>query len=127
MQKRIKKRFDIEIPNAQEVYSKTFDLDKNITALHGILFTSDRDDLLYYRGAAKVELNRQEIFPDGYESKLLMSGLNVSPNNRYYNLNGMPVGNGKLKIDYKDTPDARLEFNAYRVSVYLECEIIEEA
>jgi hypothetical protein len=127
MSKRIKKRFDIEVPDAETGYSKTFDLDKNITAVHGILFTSDRDDLLYYRGAAKVELNRQEVFPEGYESKLLMSGLNVSPNNRYYNLGGMPVGNGKLKIDYKDTPDERLEFNHYRVSVYLECEIIEEA
>src|SRR5687768_11218322 len=97
MQKRIKKRFDIAVPDAETLYSKTFDLDKNITAIHGILFTSDRDDLLYYRGTAKVELNRQEIFPEGYESKLLMSGLNVSPNNRYYILTGIPVGNGKLK------------------------------
>ena len=127
MSKRIKKRFDIAVPDAETLYSKTFDLDKNITALHGILFTSDRDDLLYYRGTAKVELNRQEIFPEGYESKLLMSGLNVSPNHRYYILTGIPVGNGKLKVDYKDMNDERVAFASYRVSVYLECEIIEEA
>ncbi len=27
------------------------------------LFESDRDDLLFYRGTCKVEINRQEIFP----------------------------------------------------------------
>src|SRR5688572_12893780 len=110
MPKRIKKRFDIEVPDASNVYSKTFDLDKNITSIHGILFTSNRDDLLYYRGSNKIEINRQEIFPEGYETKLLMTGLNVSPNDRFYNLGGILPGNGKLKIDYKDIPDERLVF-----------------
>jgi hypothetical protein len=126
MSKRIKKRFDIEIPEANNAYSKTFDLDKNIISIHGILFTSDRDDLIYYRGSNKVEINRRELFPEGYETKLLMTGLNVSPNDRFYNLGGIPPGNGKLKIDYRDYPDERLVFAAYRVSVYLDCEISEE-
>jgi hypothetical protein len=127
MTKRIKKRFDIAVAEQSIVHSKTFELDKNIIAVHGILLTSDRDDLLYYRGSNKIELNRQEIFPEGYESKLLMTGLNVSPNDRFYNLGGIAPGNGKLKIDYMDNPDERLVYAAYRVSVYLECEITEEA
>lgn len=126
MSKRIKKRFDIPVIDQSAVNSKTFELDKNITAVHGILFTSDRDDLLYYRGSNKVEINRQEIFPEGYETKLLMTGLNVSPNDRFYNLGGIAPGNGKLKIDYMDNPDERLAFANYRVSVYLDCEITEE-
>jgi len=123
MGKRVKKRFDIDVVNANELHSKTFELDKNVEKVHGILFASDRDDLMYYRGAAKVELNNDEIFPEGYESKLLMSGLNVSPNDRYYNTGGLMPGNFKLKVDYKDTNDARLAFAAYRVSVYLDVEI----
>src|SRR5262245_57374453 len=127
MPKRIKKRFDINVTQANTIHSKTFELDKNIVALHGLLFTSDRDDLLYYRGSNKVEINRQEIFPDDYESKLLMTGINVSPNDRYYNLAGMEPGNGKLKIDYKDTDTTVIAFANYRVSVYLDCEINETA
>lgn len=127
MGKRIKKRFDIDVTESSGVHSKTFELDKNITAIHGILFTSDRDDLLYYRGTNKVEINRQEIFPEGYETKLLMTGLNVSPNDRFYVLEGVAPGNGKLKVDYKDNNEERLGFSIYRVSVYLDCEINEEA
>lgn len=123
MAKRIKKRYDIDVQTANAISSKTFELDKTVTAINGILFTSDRDDLVYYRGSAKVEINSDEIFPEGYETKLLMSGLNVSPNERYYNLGGVLPGNFKVKIEYKDTPDARLQFVAYRVSIYLDVEI----
>ncbi len=127
MYKRVKKRFDISVTEANTVHSKTFELDKNITAIHGILFTSDRDDLLYYRGTGKVEINRQEIFPEGYEIKLLMTGLNVSPNDRYYQLPALPPGNGKLKVEYKDNNEERLGFSNYRITVYLDCEINEPA
>jgi len=123
MSKRIKKRYDIDVAAANAIHSKTFELDKNVEKVHGMLFTSDRDDLMYYRGSAKVELNSDEIFPEGYETKLLMSGLNVSPNERYYNLGGIAPGNFKIKVDYKDTPDSRLAFTAYRVSIYLDVEI----
>ena len=123
MSKRIKKRYDIEVTTANTLHSKTFELDKTVEKVHGILFASDRDDLMYYRGSNKVEINSDEIFPEGYESKLLMSGLNVSPNERFYNLGGVPPGNFKVKVEYKDTPDARLQFVPYRVSIYLDVEI----
>jgi hypothetical protein len=125
MGKRIKKRYDLDITAQNAVTSKTFELDKNVEKVHGVLFTSDRDDLMYYRGSGKVELNSDEIFPEGYETKLLMTGLNVSPNERYYNLGGVTPGNFKLKVEYKDTPDSRLAFTAYRVSIYLDVEVKE--
>src|SRR5258705_426910 len=120
------KSFDLAIAAANAVTSQTFELDKSITAIHGILFTSDRDDLMYYRGSQKIEINQEEIFPENYESKLLMTGLNVSPNERFYKINAMPPGNGKIKVDFKDTNDDRLPFAAYRVSIYLDCEISEQ-
>jgi hypothetical protein len=125
MGKRIKKRYDIDVTAANALTSKTFELDKNVEKVHGMLFTSDRDDLMYYRGSGKVELNSDEIFPEGYETKLLMTGLNVSPNDRYYNLGGIAPGNFKLKVEYKDTPDSRLAFTAYRVSIYVDVEVKE--
>jgi hypothetical protein len=123
MSKRVKKRFDLQVAGAASITSQTFELDKTVEKIHGILFAGDRDDLMYYRGSAKVEINSEEIFPEGYESKLLMCGLNVSPNDRFYNLGGILPGNFKIKVDYKDTPDTRLAFFPYRVSIYLDVEI----
>jgi hypothetical protein len=123
MLKPVKKRFDIQITAASQNVTKTFELDKNIKAVKGILITSDKDDLLYYRGSQKIEINKEEYFPDSYESKLLMSGINVSPRQRYYDLGSVNPGNGSVKIVFQDTPDGRTVFEAYRVSLYLDCEM----
>ena len=117
----VKKRFDISVTEPDKIFSKSFELDKNIVSVKGILFTSDKDDLLYYRGSQKVEINKEEIFPENYESKLLFSGINVSPNSRYYDLGNQPAGNGTIKVEYKDTEDTRAAFVPYRVSLYVEC------
>lgn len=119
----IKKRFDISVTEANKTVSKTFELDKTIAFVKGMLFTSDKDDLLYYRGSQKVEINKYEVFPEGYETKLLMTGINVSPNQRYYEVGDLPVGNGSVKVDFKDTSDSRTGFEPYRVSIYLKCEL----
>ena len=125
MKNTIKKRLDIFITEPDKTFSKTFELDKTISLVKGILLTSDKDDMLYYRGSQKLEINKQEIFPENYESKLLMSGINVSPNGRYYDVGDLPVGNGSVKVDYKDTGDGRSGFETYRVSIYLNCELTD--
>ena len=126
MLKATKKRFDIKILVANSSVSDTFELEKNIVKVHGILVTSDKDDLLYYRGTQKVEINKEEFFPENYESKLLMSGINVAPKQRYYDLGGVAPGNGLVKISYKDLDDGRTVFAPYRVSLYLDCEMEDE-
>ena len=118
-----KKRFDIEVTAANQSLSRTFDLDKNITAIKGVLITSDRDDLLYYRGAQRIEISKEEFFPEGYESKLLMSGINVPPRNRYYDLGNVNPGNRSIRVDYKDQNHPLAPFTVYRVSFYFDCEI----
>ena len=118
----VKKRFDVAITAANKVYSQSFELDKTITFIKGILLTADKEDLLYYRGSQKIEVNKQEVFPEDYASKLLMTGINISPNQRYYDTGNLPVGNGIVKIEYKDQNDTRLAFEPYRISIYLDCE-----
>lgn len=117
----VKKRFDLQIAEAGKAVAQSFELDKNVTAIIGILMTSNKDDLMFYRGSQKVEINKAEAFPENYESKLLMCGINVSPNVRYYEVGNLPTGNGVVRVEYKDTPDSRTEFEAYRVSIYLKC------
>ncbi|MBN8721129.1 hypothetical protein SAMN05444410_10194 [Hydrobacter penzbergensis] len=124
MSQRVKKRFDISVATAGQLISSTFQLDKTVTLLYGLLLTSNRDDMLYYRGSQKITINRDEIFPDKYESKLLMSGINVSPNDRYYLLGEKDPGNGQIKIDYLDSNNV-LDFAPYTVSLYLDCEVAD--
>lgn len=123
MKQVIKKRYDLQITEAGIIKREQFELDKNVSKVSAILLTSDKEELLYNRGSQKIEINGQEIFPEKYESKLLMSGLNVSPNDKYYKLPQVIIGNRIMKVEYADNNDSRSGFSAYRVSVYLEMEI----
>lgn len=125
MLKRIKKRFDLIVDFPERTFTATFELDKNVSAIYGLLVTSDKDDLLYYRGSQRIEINREEIFPEKYESKLLMSGLGVAPDERFYSLGKLEPGNHKVKLDFTDTSHITVGFDIYRVSLYLDCEITE--
>lgn len=126
MGKVIRKRFDVLIEQPESEVSKTFELDKTVKFITGLLVTSDRDDLLFYRGSQKIDINKEEIFPEAYESKLIMSGINVSPNQRYYDIGKMDVGNGRIRIEYKDKENLMSRFEPYRVSLYVTCELINE-
>lgn len=121
MSKTIKKRFDLLVTEEEGTVTDSFELDKDITSVRGIMITSDRDDLLYFRGSQKIQINAEEIFPENYESKLLMSGINVPPHQRYYDLGGVGAGNKIVKVDFKDNPSSQTGFGNYRVSIYLDC------
>lgn len=114
----IKERFDISVTSSDESFKGEFELDKNANYLLGIAITSDRDDLLYYRGSQKMLLNDIELFPEGFESKLLMSGLNVAPDQRMITLGELATGNGKLDILYQDSTNPSASFTPYRVTIY---------
>jgi hypothetical protein len=126
MMRAIRKRFDIQVIAANTGVTQIFEMEKSITAYKGFLLSSNMDDMLYFRGSQRIEINKEEIFPDGYESKLLMSGINVSPNDRYYDLENIKPGNGQVKIEFQDTDDGRTIFQAYRVSLYLDCLMDDE-
>ncbi|HYG53125.1 MAG TPA: hypothetical protein VD905_19635 [Flavobacteriales bacterium] len=121
MSKTLKKRFDILVTDEEGKFSETFELDKDITAVKGLLLASDRDDLLYFRGSQKIQINSEEIFPEDYESKLLMSGINVAPGERFYDLGGVGTGNRVVKVEFKDNQTTQASFEPYRVSLYLDC------
>jgi hypothetical protein len=123
MLKPVRKRYDIQVTAANSIVSKSFELDKNIKGVRGVMVTSDKDDLLYYRGSQRIEINKEEYFPDNYESKLLMTGLNVPPKNRFYDLGNVKPGNGTVKVVFTDSDDGRTRFEPYRVSLYIDAEM----
>lgn len=119
--KTVYKRFDLTVDKENTRITDSFELDKNVEKITGILLSSNKDEMLYYRGSQSIEINKEEIFPESYESKLLMSGLNINPNMRFHELKDFPVGNGSLDISYTDSDDVRAKFETYRVSIYIRC------
>jgi hypothetical protein len=116
----IKERFTVNVTAAGETFKASFEVDKNADKIIGIAISSDRDDILYYRGTQAIKINDEEFFPETYESKLLMSGINVSPNERYFRLGRINPGNRKVEIIYSDSGnDDMITFMAHRVYLYV--------
>jgi hypothetical protein len=124
IKKYVKKRFVFTVDTPGIAYPKKFDLDKNVKFVHGMLLSSDKPNLLFYRGSQKIEINGEEIFPEDYEARLLMSGISVSPDQKYADLgDGVLAGNGEVKVTYKDTDNPAAFFESYEVRIYLMCEL----
>lgn len=118
----VRKRFDITIPEAAKTVTEKFELDKTAKSITGLVLTSDREDLLFFRGEQKIEINGKEYFDEKYESKLLMTSLNVPVNNRYLDLKNVEPGNGIVSISYTDHNHTLAPFVPYRVSLYVQYE-----
>lgn len=114
----IKERFDIVVPTEFAKVRGEFEIDKSARFLIGFVVSSDREELIYLRGSQRIALNGLELFPEGFESKLLMSGLNVSPDERILTIGQLAIGSGKLVVDYKDSANNLTLFEPYRVTIY---------
>lgn len=124
MEKLTEKIFSFVVDAEGQPQNKKFDLDKNAKLVRGLALSSDQPKLLFYRGSQRIEISGDELFPEDYESKLLMSGLSVAPDEKYKTLgNGVVVGNGEVKIQYKDTPNPNAPFAPYKVIVTFRCEM----
>ena len=119
----VEKRFDIQVATKGQTVIWKFELDKTAKLIKGIKVTSDREDLLFYRGTQKIEINGKERFEDNYESKNLQSSLNVDVNARYKDMRDTEPGNGVVVITYVDNNHPLFAFTPYRVSLYVEYEI----
>lgn len=114
----IKERFDLDVTAPGEVVKQQWELDKNGQILLGVSVTTDSEPHLYYRGSQKMQINDQELFPEDFESKLLMTGLNVPPNERMVKVGRIDAGNGLVEVWYKDTNHPIVPFQPYRVTFY---------
>jgi hypothetical protein len=118
------KTFNFLVDTPDSSYNKKFDLDKNIRVVLGLILSSDDPRQLYFRGSQRLEINGDEIYPEDYESKLLMSGISVPPNEKYQDLgNGVISGNGEIKMLYKDSSNINTAFGPYKVMLTIKCEL----
>lgn len=116
----IKEWVDVQVTAANQSFKQSFEVDKHVAVIIGISIVSSSDDALYYRGSQRISMNDMEIFPEDYESKMLMQGINVSVNDRIIKLGEeIAPGNRKVEIDYKDTDHPAVAFQPYRVRLYV--------
>jgi hypothetical protein len=118
------KTFSFLVDTPSTSYNKKFELDKNIKLVRAIMLSSNKPNQLFFRGSQKLEINGEELYPEDYESRLLMSGISVPPNERYVDLgDAVLAGNGEVKIVFKDTNNTLATFDAYQVILNLKCDI----
>jgi len=116
------KVYSFTVESEGQTISKKFDLDKNVKLVNALFLSSDQPNLLFYRGSQRIEISGDEIFPEGFESKILMSGISVPPDQKYRTLgNGVLAGNGEVKIQYKDALNPNAPFSVYKVIVVFQC------
>jgi hypothetical protein len=118
--KTLKQIFPLVINTSGQSAKLICDIDKSADVIIGLEISSTRDDLIYYRGSQQIKINGIEFFPEGFESKKLMCGLNVVPHLRYYRLGNLAVGNRKVEIIYTDTDNPSIApFEPYTVFLYV--------
>ena len=118
------KTYSLTVDTPGISYKKKFDLDKNIRVVVGLLVSGDDPKKVYHRGSQRIELNGEELYPEDFASRYLMSGYGVSPNDKFADLgNGVLAGNGELKILYKDSESSIVPFEPYNVNIVIRCEL----
>lgn len=120
----IHKSFSFLVDKENTSYKLKFDLDKNVKVVTGLLMSSSDPRKLFFRGSQRLEISGDELYPEDYESKLLMSGISVPPDQKYVDLGcGVLAGNCEVKILFKDEANDNAPFSPYKVILVLKCEL----
>jgi hypothetical protein len=122
MGKFFSKDFDLPITAAGQTFKKTFELDKSVKAITHYTILSNREDLTYYRGSFRLEINKDEIAPEGYSVKKVMCWPSVSADARLKSIGRRETGNGLITFEYTDTNDGLTVFQPYKVTLSVEGE-----
>ena len=116
------KDFDVQVTTAGQTVRKTFELDKSVKAITHYTMLSNREDLAYYRGSFRLEINKDEIVPEKYSAKKIMCWASVSANDRLKSIGKRTTGNGIINFEYTDTNDGLTTFQPYTITLSVEGE-----
>ncbi len=125
MSKFFSRDYDVQITAAGQTFRKTFELDKSVIAITHYTILSNREDLAYYRGSFRLEINKDEIAPDGYSVKKVMCWASVPADQRLRSIGRRETGNGLINFEYTDKNDGLTVFQPYIVTLSVEGERAE--
>ena len=117
----IRKTFSFLVNEANKLYTPVkWELPKKTAFVKGLQLTSDFPNKLYYRGSQRIEIGGDELFPEGFDSKILISSISVAPRERFFDLGEVQPGDLSVKVRYEDKDHERAVLgNGYQVSVVL--------
>lgn len=96
-------------------------VDQNYDRVKGIQMTCTDANAIEQAYFDKFEMGGKEIYPKYYEGKLIYSGVNVAPNERFDKEVDEPGNNTTVDITLKDQSVAGTVY-PYTVTVYLKLE-----
>ena len=114
--------FDVQISAAGQTFRKTFELDKSVKVITHYTILSNREDLAYYRGSFRLEINKDEIAPDGYSAKKVMCWGSVPADQKLKYIGRRETGNGQIDFEFTDKNDGLTTFQPYTVTLSVEGE-----
>lgn len=94
---------------------KTDKLYQRVTGIH--VTASDANGLTNST-FQKFEIDRQEIYPQGFEAKLISTGQEVNPNDKFDHDIDEPANDTQVDITYRDGSAAGVVY-PYTVNIYL--------
>lgn len=123
MPKIIYQPFTISVATSGQTVSKTFSFDNNVKRILSVAVESEFPNLAYYRGSQRLEINNDELLPEGMPTRRLMGNLNIAQDDREFSLGNIEHGNRMLKIDYVDKNHPSAAFVPYDVVFLFKCEM----
>ena len=95
--------------------------DRSYKKVKGIQMTCTDANAAEQATFDKFEINSREIYPEGFEVKLIASGEDVAPNERFDKEVDEEAANSSINITYRDQNVAGTVF-PYKVIIYLRLE-----
>ena len=108
----------IVVNRSGELIRFSADTDRNYKRVTG-LFVSMPTQLALTGSSLELSIADIEIFPEGFEAKLLSTGENVAPDDRFYTIESEAKGN---RIDGKFIDGGNAEKYPYKAFLYLKHE-----
>lgn len=113
-------KLEISVTGANAEITKDADADKLMERITGIHVTTSDSNGIKNGTFTRFDIDGTEVFCPGYEAKLLSTGMEVSPNDKYYKLDE-PAKGVPISIKYKDGNAAGTTF-PYTVNITLRLE-----
>lgn len=119
--------FELDVTTQGQEVSKTFNLERDVTAINGFQIDSDRLDVAVNRLSIGLEIDNKTRIHRHIPAKLFISNVGIKPSERYTNFGSdevgaivaLPVGNGQISLSAKDVDSGLTAFTPYKVRLIL--------
>src|SRR5581483_1353761 len=99
----------VNVTAANQTVTVSSDLDKSIVRITHLSAMCDKSELAWIRGTQRIEINKEEIWVEGYPTQNFIAGSNCPMEGRERPIKGggVAAGNGNIKITFQDSDDGR--------------------